>query len=261
MPPPPSAEYLVARAAFKEQVLACIQTSQQLAGIPAPTGSHFYASALFTVLCSRAVSLLKLTPTVANGDLLEEPWDYGSIFTLSRSLLEVRLAFFYLAIEQVPEEEWYCRWNLMCLHDCTGRIRLFEHINDDPQEQQHHLNGFAKQAEELRERLRTNAFFTALPEGRQRHLLRGTDSYILPLEELAARSGSSVGEFRQIYRLLSTQVHALPVSFFRMDEGNRGTGMHSEVEEGYIQTCLELATHMLGSSRTEMEAKFQGHVA
>ncbi|WP_254216727.1 DUF5677 domain-containing protein [Synechococcus sp. CCY 9618] len=261
MPPLPSEQYLSTRAAFRDQLLACIQTSQRLAGIRAPTGGHFYASALFTVLCSRAVSLLKLTPTVADGDPLEEPWDYGSAFTLSRSLLEVRIAFFYLGIECVTEDEWRCRWSLMCLHDCTGRIRLFEHMDDDPQELERQIAGFAEQAEELRERLRANAFFTSLPEGRQRHLLRGTDSFLSPLEELAARSGSSVGEFKLIYRLLSSQVHALPISFFRMDEGNRGTGMHSNVEEGYIQLCLALATHLLSSSRTEMEAKFQGHEA
>ncbi len=46
-----------------------------------------------------------------------------------------------------------------------------------------------------------------------------------------------------------------------MDEGNRGTGVHSEVEEGYIQTCLELATHLLVLSRAEMTEKFQAHVA
>ena len=261
MPSLPSENYLNARAAFRHEVLACIQTSQNCAGIRSPTGSHFYASVLFTVLCSRAVSLLKLVPTRADGDLLEEPWDYGSVFTLSRSLLEVRLAFFYLSIEQVSEEEWYCRWNLMCMHDCTGRIRLFEHINDDPQKVAEHLAGFAEQAEDLRERLRANTFFTALPEARQRHLLRGADAYLSPLEELAARSGTTVQEFRLIYRLLSSQVHALPIAFFRMDEGNRGTGMHSRVEEGYIQTCLELAAHMLASSRAEMMAKFQAHVA
>jgi len=109
---------------------------------------------------------------------------------------------------------------------------------------------------ELTERLTANSYFAALPPGQQRRFLNGGEPYLSSLEEIALRSGTAIGHFKMFYRLLSAQVHALPFSFFRMDEGDRGRGEHSPLEEGYIQLCLSFSCHLLAGSRDEMNAKF-----
>ena len=61
-------------------------------------------------------------------------WDYASVAVMTRSILEVRLAFHYLCIEKCSGREWGCRWNIFNLHDCLARKRLFEEMEADPQE-------------------------------------------------------------------------------------------------------------------------------
>jgi hypothetical protein len=246
---------------FRDLVHDCIVTSQKHANIPAPTGSHFFASTLFTLLCSRSVSLLKFIPLSISKNLIKEPWDYGTIAVLTRALLEVRLAFFYLGAEAVTPEEWDCRWNILCLHDCTARKRLFEVLPSTDDESPNQVEGFTLQAQELGERLAANSYFAALSPGQQRRYLNGGEPYLSSLEDIALRSGTAIGHFKMFYRLLSAQVHALPFSFFRMDEGDRGRGEYSEVEEGHIELCLSFACHLLASSRDEMNAKFADSAA
>ena len=117
----PSGQYSERIRALDNLVRECCSVSQNCAGIPSPTSSHFWAATLFTSLCTRAVSLISLVPHSPWSLKLIEHWDYGSVASLTRSLLEIRLAFFYLGIEECSQEEWYCRWNIFNVHDC-GKV-------------------------------------------------------------------------------------------------------------------------------------------
>lgn len=168
-----------------------------------------------------------------------------------RSILEVRLAFFYLGIEQCSKDEWDCRWNLFNLHDCTSRIYLFEEMDNTTEQ----LGGFRTQAEELRSRLHDNAYFQSLEVKRRNRFLSGNHAYLSSLEEIGVRAGVDLRTFRWLYRLLSSQVHGLPMSFYRMSE-NRGRGVHSGVEEDYTNLCLSLCLSLLVAARDEMTNLF-----
>lgn len=140
---------------------------------------------------------------------------------MARSILEIRLAFFYLCAEQCPREEWECRWNIFNLHDCTARIRLFEELPSASPD----ITGFNAQADELRARLTSNPFFALLPEKYRKKYLHGGHAYLHSLEDIAARAGIDVHTFRWLYKLLSSHVHGLPLAFYRMGEQERGRGM------------------------------------
>ena len=114
-----------------------------------------------------------------------------------------------------------------------------------------HVEGFEKQAEELRERLRSNPFFQALTEGQQRKYLNGQSAYLMPLEDIAERAGVEKKLFRWLYVLLSSHVHSLPMSFYRIGNGEeeRGRGLPSPVEENYTSLCHSLATTFLTATR------------
>ena len=249
---PVGEDYQVRVKALDNVVRDCIGVSQSCAGIRAPTRAHFYASLLFTAMCTRAATLAVLVPKSPFCWKEFEQWDYSSAAALTRSLLELRVAFFYLCTENVEQEEWECRWNLFNLHDCTSRFNLFLEMPN----LQEDLAGFTEQQRELRGRLTANSHFISLTPGEQKKLLHGQTAYLNPLEKIAVRAGVELATFRLIYRLFSSQVHGFPLAYYRMAEQNRGRGVHSESEEGYTALCVSLALTLLTRSRDEMRSLF-----
>lgn len=250
----PSTHYKERVAALDSVVRDCISVSRACAGIPSPTGSHFFASVLFTSLCTRAISVAVLAPFSPWPKKLIEHWDYASMATLTRSLLEIRLAFFYLCTEPCPENEWYCRWTVFNIHDCASRLRLFSELPNAPED----VAGFKEQLDELRARLRENSFFSAIPGNQQKQFINGDRAYLSPLEDIATRAGVDLHTFRWLYKFLSSHVHGLPMAFYRMGQQERGRGVHSDTEEGYTSLCLSFVTSLLVRSRDEMNEKFKG---
>ena len=73
----------------------CIATSQRFAEIPSPTSAHYYASALFTKLCTSSISIRMLSPEPDQIGF-DAHWDFASVCALTRSLVECYLVFYYL---------------------------------------------------------------------------------------------------------------------------------------------------------------------
>lgn len=249
----PSSQYIERLNALDSALYSCIEVSQSLSGIKSPTGQHFYASVLFTSLCTRGVSLAILAPHSKWAQRRIEHWDHASIAGMARSILEIRIAFFYLCIDNCSKEEWECRWNLFNLHDCRNRMRLFELLETVEQD----TAAFEEQTAELRGRLFLNSFFKALPEKQRNRFTKGGYAYLYPLEDIALKAGIEKQTFRWLYRLLSSYVHGLPMSFYRMGDQERGRGVHSEVEEGYTSLCLSFCVSLLVKSRDEIKRLFK----
>jgi len=254
--PEPSPNYVRSLDTLDNVVRECIFVSKRYAGIASPSGKHFYASVLFTALLTRGTSLLCLAPLSPWNDKKIEHWDYASLAGMVRTMIELRIAFHYLCAEQCSDEEWNCRWNLFNLHDCVSRKRLFESMDNEPDQ----VASFETQADELRERLKSNLFFCSLDPKRHKKLLHGQTPYLFPLEEMADRAGLPTTTFRWLYVLLSAHVHGLPMSYYRMgdDNGGRGRGIPSSDEEGYSAICLSLAASLIVASRDELHQLFEG---
>jgi hypothetical protein len=255
----PSERYLDVVDTLDNVVRECMYVSKGYAGIRSPTSRHYYASVLFTALITRGVSLAQLMPFTPWAEKRIEHWDYATVAGIVRTMLELRIAFYYLCTEKCSEDEWQCRWNLFNLHDCVSRARLFEAMSDDEQ-----VQAFAAQTDELRQRLHSNLYFQSLAPGVQRKLLHGQTAYLSSLEEIAERAGVERSTFRWLYILFSSHVHGLPMSFYRIGQGaeERGRGLPSPVEEGYTSLCLSLASTFLVSTRDEVHelfAEFKQH--
>lgn len=250
----PSESYLESLNVLDNVVRECINVSGSYSGISSPSGRHFYASVLFTSLITRGVSLVTLAPHSPWADKMIEHWDYATAAVIARTMMELRAAFHYLCVDPCTDDEWDCRWNVLNLHDCTARKKLFDATGNDPEQ----VAGFEAQAEELRERLKANAYFTQL--GQQKKLLNGQTAYLYPIEELAERAGIEKGTYRWLHVLFSSHVHGLPMSYFRMggDEVERGRGLPSPVEESYTSLCLSLASSILVATRDEVHSLFDG---
>ena len=267
--PEPSQSYLESLDMLDNIVRECMHVSRGYGGISSPHGRHFYASVLFTAMIGRGLSLLILAPHTPWASKQVEHWDYSSMTGITRTLIELRVAFYYLCTEECSEDEWQFRWNLFNLHDCTSRIRMFDALSEVDHieafmEQagsfKEQANYFREQADDLRQRLTSNPFFETLPENRRKKLLHGQTAYLFPLEEIAERAGIEKPIFRWLYVLFSTHVHALPMSFYRLggDYPERGRGLPSEAEEGYSSLCLTLSGTLLVYTRDELHRLFEG---
>jgi hypothetical protein len=251
----PSDDYLESLDMLDNVVRECLHVSRSFGGIPSRTSQHFYASVIFTAMCGRGVSMAILAPCSPWASKIVEHWDYASLTGIARTMLELRLAF---CTENVTKSEWNCRWNVFNLHDCHSRIRLFRAlaaIGEDNQEDQ--INGLTKQANGLRGRLRRNKFFLGLPEKKQKRLLTGEQAYVLPLEDIAEDAGVGRNNYKFFQVLLSSHIHGLPMSFYRLGEG-RGRGLPTPVEEHYTAMCFSLCATLLTATRDEMKQMFEG---
>lgn len=249
----PSEEYFERLNAFDNVIRECMHLSHAKAGMRAPSVRYFYASVLFVTLLTRAVSLISLLPYSPWAQKLIEHWDYATAMGVVRTMLEIRIAFFYLCVEQCTEDERNCRWNAFNLHDCLSRKKMFHAMGDTKGGDK-----FDTDADELRNHLNASAYFKSLPKGTQKQVHNGKTAYLAPLEKIVERTGLDVSQFRWLYVFFSNHVHGYPMSFYRMGRGfaDRGRGVYSRVEENYTKLCISLALKMLVSSRDEFRHLF-----
>lgn len=254
--PEPSEAYLERLRMLDEIVRECMFVSRSYAGIPSPTSRHFYASVLFTLMITKSVSLLTLAPHTPWADKKIEHWDYSSMTGIARTIIELRVAFYYLCMDQCSEDEWQFRWNLFNLHDCMSRIRMFEALEDPGQ-----VEALREAAEELRSRLLANPFLVTIDKKHHKRLLHGQTAYLLPMEVIAERAGIDLKTFRWLYVLFSSHVHALPMSFYRIGQSgdDRGRGLPSPSEENYSALCLSMAATLLVATRDNVHDLFDAY--
>jgi hypothetical protein len=247
--------YATSLSEFTNALEQAIATSHQASGHDAGP-RRFWASVLFTRLCSIGVSILWLCPqSPVNLDGLH--WDFSSLASLVRNLFECALSFFYLGIELVGDEEWQVRLRVMQLHDCMGRLRMFRDFGSSDEQ----LSGFEAQADELRTHLSSNGYFMSLPDSLRRKLLRGEQASMLTQDEVLHRMGEFEQRTRGYYRFLSSHTHSFPLAFYRMTEHNRGRGEENEVDKGHMAAAIEFASGVLTRTTTDMQAAFKDVVA
>lgn len=251
----PSDDYMRVVDMLDNVVRECMYVSRSYGGIASPSTKHYYASVLFTALVTKGVTLAQIMPFTPWVDKKIEHWDYASTAGITRTMLELRIAFYYLCTEDCDEKEWDCRWNIFNLHDCTSRIRMFTQIENNDE-----VEKLSQAADEIRDRIRANPFFETLPKQKQKKALNGQSAYLFPLEDIAEKAGIEKALFRWLYVLLSSHVHALPMSFFRIGE-ERGRGLPTPVEEGYTSICLSLASTFLVKTRDEVHSLFRDYKA
>lgn len=247
----PSDNYMRVVDMLDNVVRECMYVSRSYSGIASPSAKHYYASVLFTALVTKGVTLAQVMPFTPWVDKKIEHWDYASAAGIARTMLELRIAFYYLCSDECDETEWECRWNIFNLHDCASRIRMFTAL-----ENMEEVTILSQAADEIRDRLRGNEFFDILPEKKKKTALNGQSAYLFPLEDIAEKAGVEKTQFRWLYVLLSSHVHALPMSFYRIGE-ERGRGLPTPVEENYTSICLSLASTLLVSTRDEVHSLFR----
>ena len=80
---------------------------------------------------------------------IESIWDYSSLGTLLRNIMDALNSFLYLADRSLSQEDKDCRFWLFSLHDAVTRQKVFEFMGS-----QKEAEDCKERAEEMRDLLR-----------------------------------------------------------------------------------------------------------
>ena len=127
-----------------------------------------YGTKIFARICAHATAFIRAAPKSRWTHSESENWEFAAVSGHARSIIEGYLLFNYVSKNPENDEEWSARLNVMHLNDCMRRIRVLDGLSNP-----HEIRQFAEQAEELRERLRDNAWFNGLDKNLQKKLLTG----------------------------------------------------------------------------------------
>ncbi len=239
---------------FETILDGCKQASIENTGVRSPTAAHYYASVIFTKLCTSGVTMLSVCPSP--GDVGKNVhWDCSSVAALTRGLIDTYLIFHYLCIEKCSPNEWETRWRLMNLHDHMSRLKMFM-LMEGAEDQ---VAKFKNYTEEVKSDLEKTEYFQALNEKQQKHYLKGNNVFFGSQDELVESAGDNVNAFRWKYRFLSNQIHSCPMGFYRMAESDRGMGVESETEIGYTGMCLTWAGEYLAKAKSGFSELWVSH--
>lgn len=223
-------------ASFTDELERCLSSSYAAAGIVAGD-RRFWASVLFTRLCTMGTNILWLCPR-SKVNLLGKHWDFTSVGSLTRNLYECVLFYMYFTAE-CPECEWRAKLKLMQLHDSVEREKMLSDL-EIPQ----HGNIHEELREPVLNELKTNEYFLKFSEKQQKEFLKGKTPAFQLRTEIAVSLGLDIKTTGGIYRLLSSHVHSFPLGFYRVAEHKR-TGPENAVDVTYSGMSLELGTYLL----------------
>jgi hypothetical protein len=244
-------QYEAALAQFGLVLRQSINTSQQTKGYQADQ-RRFWASVLFTRLCLTATSVVRLCPG-SPADVDVSHWDFTSIACLVRSLFQAAVMLFYLATENVSEDESRARILLMKLRDCTERLRMFTESGSSEDQ----AADFKASRNMLRDELVKNSHFVSLPIQVRDALLEGATDTMLTQEDLLGRMGQFDQDAIVWLRLLSAHADLSPLAYYRTGENSRGTGDENETDKFYIAEALTFASKILVRATGGVSALFR----
>ena len=203
-----------------------------------------WACVLYTKICVTGLSIFILAP---NSEIAEKKiphWDFSSLFSLTRNLMECYQTMFYLCVDDVSVDELKARRKLFNLHDYYSRKKLFSFTNDKQEDKK--IETFV-----IKELSETN-YFKSLNEKQQKHFLKGENAFFISREDIEEKTGTDKNDFKLLYKLFSSNTHSFPMGFYGMLKGERGTGVKSETEIGYNGLALETAEQYIKQATKNM---------
>lgn len=244
------AQYMMQLRIFDATLCEAIAVSQAQAGRYTDVNVG-YGSRVFAKICSHGTAMIRAAPLSRWVSSESENWDFNCVAGHARAILEGCLLFNNLIKKPGSEDELSARINILHLNDCTRRIELMRDIDGTDQ-----IPGLEGQQRELQTRLEHNKYFQSLPVATKNRCLKGKNLTIETRDEGLAELGFSKGEFDGIFDLLSQHTHILPLSFYRMENNGRGTGLENNADRSYIAFTLGICSGVLKSATDKIVAQF-----
>ncbi len=254
--PQSAAEYYwIALPKYIAAVDHAVTISHKTARHSAESARQYWASVLFTRLCSISTSILHMCPgSPSNRD--GRHWDFSSLAALIRSLVRAALSLFYLGTEVIGDDEASSRVLVMQLRDCTERLHLFQKLGSTAEA----IRDFDREADRIRKDLSSNRYFMNLPAPLRETIRKGETATILSDDQILDRLGI-LDPVRGLLGLVSSHADLSPLAFYRTGDKNRGRGEENETDVQYIATALDLATDFIIRADADMQALFRETLA
>ncbi|RXK86873.1 DUF5677 domain-containing protein [Filimonas effusa] len=234
-------------------LMFAIDISDAIGGIKvAPKEWHkVTASQLYTRLTISCTSIVRLLPWNRLFPTTNNFWDYFSVMSLCRNLIENYHTFFYLCIQQINDEERDFRKLIISYHDNCEKYKIYKDSNAE----QAILEDFEKNLPFDRKAIEEHSFFINLPKEHKNRISKGESSMYLTNQDISNLIPFDTTNFRAIYKLLSNQIHCTPMSFARMDDA-RGRGQCTMTELSYMCICINICTLYLAAAILDMVQLF-----
>jgi hypothetical protein len=246
----PAEYYWIVLPKYFAAVEQATSISHKVAGHPADSPRQYWASVLFTRLCSAAISILHLCPgSPANTGGTH--WDFSSLAPLVRSLVQISLMLFYLGTEAVGKDESRARVLVMQLRDCKERMHLFQKLDASGEK----TRGFEPAANHIRTELRANPYFARLQTSLRKRLLKGDTASILTEDQILERLGILDAKGRFCLWFISSHAEVSPLAYYRTGDNNRGRGEENDADVHYIATALDLACDFILRANSDMRGQ------
>jgi|GEM_PF-297490 len=229
-----------------------ISLSHRIAGHPSDSRRQYWASVLFTRLCSAAISILHACPG-SPVNTAGTHWDFSSLAPLIRILVQNGLLLFYLGTEVIGEDESRARLLVMQLRDCKERLHLFRNFDHIGEE----TRGFEMAADPIRTELRANPYFARLQTPLRKRLLKGDTASILTDDQILDRLGILDQKGRAFLWFISSHADFSPLAYYRTGNNNRGRGEENDADVRYIATALDLARDFILRADSDMKELFR----
>ncbi|WP_139135362.1 DUF5677 domain-containing protein [Roseivirga sp. 4D4] len=197
------------------------------------------------------MSLIHLLPKNRYFPSEFEFWDFSSVASLARNLVENYYSFFYICIEPINSEESDFRLLLLTYHLNNEKYKFYKESGQP----QNVLDEFEENLPKAKRKLEGLPFFEKIDNSKKRSILKGLQFKYLSNKEIADRIPFDTEEYQPLYRFFSNQTHSTPLAFFSQNN-ERGRGLESEVEVSYITMALDFAIKYLLAAILDMTKLF-----
>ncbi len=246
----PAEYYWIVLPKYIAAVEQATSISHKVAGHPADSPRQYWASVLFTRLCSAAISILHICPG-SPANTSGTHWDFSSLAPLVRSLIQISLMLFYLGTEAVGKDESRARVLVMQLRDCKERLHLFQNLDASGEK----TRGFEPAANHIRTELKANTYFARLQTTLRKRLLKGDTASILTEDQILDRLGILDQKERGFLWFISSHANVSPLAYYRTGDNNRGRGEENDADVHYIATALDLACDFILRANSDMRGQ------
>jgi hypothetical protein len=190
---------------FEGAMMLLSLISSKIVGKRTTLGRSF-GSAVLGKICLTAVSAQALFRAHEAGEL--PTLDHSSIAVLSRTIIESSIMYWYLT-EEVSEEEWAFRLQVMKIHDSSARVRFWKSLMPEQADEERAI------LSQLRDELKEMPAFRKRAEPDKTKMRGGQTVYVNGMRSVVKSMGIDETYFDGVYNYLSAQVHATPISYFR----------------------------------------------
>ena len=158
------------------------------------------------------------------------------------------IMLFYITEPNLEEQQWAFYRDILYLHDCIARLRIFKAIDVSEQAQKGRTH-----AADLRKRIQENANYINFDPEQQARLISGETMYVNGIRSVARSAGFSNEWFETVYVTLFSFIHSTPFSLADAAEIKiwHGNSPYAFYISGL---ALELSWQMLEKIAARLEA-------